>query len=124
MRAPLRLVLLGSLLLACSMEASPLRAAECAVDADCGPGQVCFEDGCGSEVEVAVLVAPNAPELVTQDFNPVDVSGSRMELSLKGAALIQGKLQISTESGQTEYKAEPGLEGFTLTARGRSSNIP
>lgn len=95
----------------------------CETDAECvdahGAGFVCFEDGCGSEVEVAVVVAPNSTGLVTQDFNPVDVSGSRMDLRLNEPARIEGVLQIDDDGERTPYSA-----GFTISAVGRSSNVP
>jgi hypothetical protein len=81
---------------------------------------VCYPDGCGEALSFAVRVTPNNPSWVVQDFNPVSVAMSKMDLTLRPPGALAGELRIRQDAADSvPYAAE-----FTVQALGRSSVIP
>ncbi len=120
---PLAAVAAGAL--ACSSSKSS--QAPCnSVDKQCQDGQVCFEDGCGDALVFAVRVSPNSPSYVVQDFNPVSVATSVVDLTLGDSGDLSGTLAIMRFRASSDYVADPqkAATAVTILARGRSSSIP
>ncbi len=91
----------------------------CRSNADCAAGDICYLDGCGSASEFAVRVTPNSPDYVVQDFNPVSVAMSQMDLALSDPGIVEGDLKVRTAAGISNF-----ADGFAVKAVGRSSIIP
>ncbi|MGC4114079.1 MAG: hypothetical protein QM765_05355 [Myxococcales bacterium] len=105
--------------LACAAEAPGPEFKTCHSNADCPSGEICYLDGCGSSSDFAVRVTPNSSDYVVQDFNPVTVAMSQMDLTVSNPGIIEGDLKVRTATGIDNFK-----DGFTIQATGRSSIIP
>ena len=91
----------------------------CTSNSDCTGGDLCYADGCGSAVDFAVRVTPNSSNYVVQDFNPVSVAMSRMDLMLQQAGVVEGHAHVLAQGATSEY-----TDGFTIDAVGTSTVIP
>lgn len=113
-------------LIACASAPAPSQPPCNSVDKPCPTGQACFEDGCGNALEFAVRVAPNSPAYVVQDFNPVSVATSVVDIALGDPGHITGSLQIWRAGEAAAYFASmsDATTAFGILARGRSSSIP
>jgi hypothetical protein len=96
------------------------------VDKLCQDGEVCFEDGCGPALVFAVRVSPNTPGYVVQDFNPVSVATSVVDLTLGDSGDLSGTLKIMRNGQSSDYVADPlrPTSAVAILARGHSSSIP
>lgn len=95
----------------------PVRS--CESNKDCANGEICYLDGCGSASEFAVRVTPNSSDYVVQDFYPVSVAMSQMDLALSDPGIVEGDLKVRTATGISDF-----VDGFTVQATGRSSILP
>ncbi|MBU8894555.1 carboxypeptidase-like regulatory domain-containing protein [Corallococcus sp. M34] len=113
---------------ACGLIDDSTKAAQlvCASDAECGPKQVCFADGCGDpgrDIVVEVTAAPSQG-VHAQDF-PVDNLRPQQDLQLFGPASLQGKVTRNVSAtadggvGPTAYR-----DSITVRATGTSRLIP
>ncbi len=108
----------------CGCANGPMKTSlrSCSSDSDCGPSQICFEDGCASALDFAARVTPlSVSGHVTQDFSYVGVGrGNSVDLSLLPPAIIEGALQIKQGQTTSSYAAGP----FAVEMRGVSTIIP
>lgn len=96
------------------------------VDKLCTDGQVCFEDGCGDALVFAVRVTPSRPGYVVQDFNPVSVATSVVDLTLGDSGDLSGALKILRNGVSSDYLADPQkpATAVAISAWGTSISIP
>lgn len=95
----------------------------CQRDDDCGGGEVCFVDGCGSADEnVAIEVTPNSSaSRAPQDFLRAEIHRSEDFVIEKASALVGSVLQRSTDAAT---QPTPYTGAVTLTLSGQSSFVP
>ena len=104
----------------CGSLSTKAKITDCNKNSDCKTkGEICYADGCGPQVDFAVRVTPNDAKYVAQDFNPVSVAMSRMDLVLQDHGVVEGDVLVRTQGQPT-----PFLGGFTLEAVGTSTVIP
>lgn len=91
----------------------------CTQSSDCPAGQVCYADGCGEAMDFAVRVTPHTGDFVAQDFNPVSVAMSRMDLSLQDPGILEGTLTTRSRDHVAAFQQK-----FEIERSWRSVAIP
>lgn len=121
-RAALLVMVVGA---ACAGGA-PTGARPCVSDAQCGPAEICFSDGCGDPGRDLVMeVTPNARAgQLEQDFALPAPLTAQLDLEVKGPSTLSGVLQRSVGALEDPKEQVLYTDDVLIRAEGESALIP